>query len=104
MKKNRVALAMLAAGTGIVLALAPAVAANAASYSGQRLCSGAKLPLLTINSAYLGDGNFSKYDDPANVSPFSFPGGYSQKYSPYQRTYWAVASNGVYSAPSSTCY
>lgn len=80
---------------------APAAAATA---SGTRLCSGTRVPQLTINSSTSGTGAWINYDT-AQSTNFAFPGGQSFRNSPYQRVNWLVANGSgfFYSAPTATC-
>lgn len=68
---------------------APAAAATA---SGTRLCTGTRVPVLTIDSSAPGNGTWTNYDT-AQPSTFTFPGGQAVRYSPFQRANW-LATNG----------
>lgn len=106
MRRHSLKTVTLAACAGLVLAIAPVAAANAVvTHTGTRICTGAKLPLLTIDAKNAGVGNWVNYYNPADGRAWSFPGGYSQQTSAFQATTWQVSNSlGFYSTPGAGCF
>lgn len=101
-RNTRAAGSMLFAAVHVFTMAAPAAAATA---SGTRLCTGTRVPQLTINSSAPGSGTWTNYDT-AQSSMFSFPGGQAIRTSPYQRANWLVtngSSGFYYSPPTASC-
>lgn len=90
----------------VALVFTIAAPAAAATATGTRLCTGTRVPALTIDSSAPGNGNWTNYDT-AQPSTFTFPGGQSVRYSPFQRANWLVtngSSGFFYVPPTASCF
>lgn len=94
-----IVLALIAA---FALTLGTALPAAAATRSGSRQCTGAKLPQIFLNTSG-GSGTWTNYTSPSSSTPMTFTSGIVLKYAPYQQTYWYVVANSFFEEPWTTC-
>lgn len=95
--------AVVALTGSIVLLSATAANAVTTAYNGSKACQGTTYPSLSIDAK--GPGTLT-WVNLVNATPstYSFPGGHSNKYSPYQDASWAVhAAAGFYWKPTASC-
>ena len=80
-----------------------APSAWADSYSGDKSCPGTYTPQLRIDAGLPGNGSWTSNTTGAS-KPFSFPGGASYRYSPYQDVHWVTVAPWFYQKPIGTCW
>ena len=100
MKLRMAATALASIAMATALTAPPAFAA---SYNGDRACTGTFIPQLRIDAGLGGDGSWTSNTTGAYRS-FTFPGGASYRYSPYQNVHWVTVAPWFYQKPVSTCW
>lgn len=74
-----------------------------ASYSGDRACPGTFTPQLRIDAGAPGNGSWTS-NTTGEVRSFTFPGGASYRYAPFQNVHWVTVASWFYYKPVSTCW
>lgn len=99
--KSRPVTSLLASVVLLTAVSAPPALAD--SYSGDRTCTRNYTPQLRIDAGLSGTGSWTNLVN-GSSSSFTFPGGASYRYSPYQSVHWVTVAPWFYQKPVSNCW